>query len=307
MPMPQSAAVLCGIRAPAGVLTRKPPTSGSRHVPARRRHPRGHHKTRSCRQFGRCRLARYRCRVRTLKTFDHRIERPRSSCEKLGACTSDPRPKAPANSSTVDPLTIPFAMLDSQTSRQVPAGRIVVRTSSPSSRCARQLGGQVQQSGHEEVISGRTHGGRRRGYTRPIGSRGSSREENMMPTAREIMTADATCVGERETLAVAAQKMAQLDVGSLPICGENNRLKGMVTDRDIVIKAVAEGPQPRRRHRRGAGRGQAGHHRCRRRRRRDPADHERTGAAAAGDRRSRPGRDGRVGRRGPGAVRPPRR
>jgi CBS domain-containing protein len=65
-----------------------------------------------------------------------------------------------------------------------------------------------------------------------------------MPTAREIMTADATCIGERESLADAAQKMAQLDVGSLPICGEDNRLKGMVTDRDIVIKAVAKGRNP---------------------------------------------------------------
>jgi len=65
-----------------------------------------------------------------------------------------------------------------------------------------------------------------------------------MPTAREIMTADATCVGERESLEDAAQKMAQLDVGSLPICGEDNRLKGMLTDRDIVIKAVAKGRNP---------------------------------------------------------------
>jgi CBS domain-containing protein len=65
-----------------------------------------------------------------------------------------------------------------------------------------------------------------------------------MPTAREIMTADVTCVGEKESLAEAAQKMAQLDVGSLPICGENNRLKGMLTDRDIVIKAVAQGRNP---------------------------------------------------------------
>jgi CBS domain-containing protein len=38
--------------------------------------------------------------------------------------------------------------------------------------------------------------------------------------------------------------MAQLDVGSLPICGDDNRLKGMVTDRDIVIKAVAKGRNP---------------------------------------------------------------
>ena len=66
-----------------------------------------------------------------------------------------------------------------------------------------------------------------------------------MPTAREIMTADATCVGEKESLADAAQKMAQLDVGSLPICGEDNRLKGMITDRDIVIKCFAEGGDPR--------------------------------------------------------------
>jgi CBS domain-containing protein len=65
-----------------------------------------------------------------------------------------------------------------------------------------------------------------------------------VPTAREIMTPDVTCVGERETLADAAHKMAQLDVGSLPICGEDNRLKGMLTDRDIVVKAVAADRNP---------------------------------------------------------------
>ncbi len=65
-----------------------------------------------------------------------------------------------------------------------------------------------------------------------------------MPTAREIMTADATCVGEQDTLTAAAEKMAQLDVGSLPICGDDNRLKGMLTDRDIVVKAVAQGRNP---------------------------------------------------------------
>ena len=62
-----------------------------------------------------------------------------------------------------------------------------------------------------------------------------------MTTAREIMTPDVTCVGEKETLADAAKKMADLGVGSLPICGEDNRLKGMVTDRDIVVKALAKG------------------------------------------------------------------
>lgn len=62
-----------------------------------------------------------------------------------------------------------------------------------------------------------------------------------MTKAREIMTGGAECVGENETLEAAAKKMKELNVGSLPICGEDNRLKGMVTDRDIVVRVVAEG------------------------------------------------------------------
>ena len=65
-----------------------------------------------------------------------------------------------------------------------------------------------------------------------------------MATAREIMTAGAECVGENESLADAARKMRDLDVGALPICGEDNRLKGMLTDRDIVVKVLAEGKDP---------------------------------------------------------------
>ena len=38
--------------------------------------------------------------------------------------------------------------------------------------------------------------------------------------------------------------MRYLDVGTLPICGEDQRLKGMPTDRDIVVKCVAEGKDP---------------------------------------------------------------
>jgi CBS domain-containing protein len=72
------------------------------------------------------------------------------------------------------------------------------------------------------------------------------RSEHEMPsTAREIMTGGAECIGENETLEQAARKMKDLDVGSLPICGEDNRLKGMLTDRNIVIKCVAEGGDPR--------------------------------------------------------------
>jgi CBS domain-containing protein len=62
-----------------------------------------------------------------------------------------------------------------------------------------------------------------------------------MTTAREIMTADPTCVKESQTLAEAAALMRDLDVGALPICGDDDRLKGMLTDRDIVVKCVADG------------------------------------------------------------------
>jgi|SRR4051794_181634 len=65
-----------------------------------------------------------------------------------------------------------------------------------------------------------------------------------MTTARDIMTPDVTCVGEKESLSDAAHKMADLGVGSLPICGEDNRLKGMITDRDIVVRALAQDRDP---------------------------------------------------------------
>jgi len=66
----------------------------------------------------------------------------------------------------------------------------------------------------------------------------------MGKTAREVMTGGAECVGENETIVEAAKKMAQLDVGALPICGEDNRLKGMLTDRDIAVKVLAQDRDP---------------------------------------------------------------
>jgi CBS domain-containing protein len=65
-----------------------------------------------------------------------------------------------------------------------------------------------------------------------------------MTKAREIMSGGVECVGENETLATAAKKMRDLNVGALPICGEDNRLKGVLTDRDIVVKCIAEGGDP---------------------------------------------------------------
>jgi CBS domain-containing protein len=62
--------------------------------------------------------------------------------------------------------------------------------------------------------------------------------------ARDIMTPDATCIGESETVLDAAKRLAELNVGSMPICGDDNRLKGMLTDRDIVVKVLAKGDDP---------------------------------------------------------------
>ncbi|MGP3981365.1 CBS domain-containing protein [Streptomyces sp. KR80] len=63
--------------------------------------------------------------------------------------------------------------------------------------------------------------------------------------ARDVMHEGTQCVGENETLLDAARMMRDLDVGCVPICGTDNRLKGMITDRDIVIGCCAEDRNPR--------------------------------------------------------------
>jgi CBS domain-containing protein len=62
--------------------------------------------------------------------------------------------------------------------------------------------------------------------------------------ARDIMSPDCTCIGENDSVLDAARKLAELNVGSMPICGEDDRLKGMLTDRDIVVKVLAQGGDP---------------------------------------------------------------
>jgi CBS domain-containing protein len=65
-----------------------------------------------------------------------------------------------------------------------------------------------------------------------------------MLTAREIMTADVTCVGETETLSAAAHTMVRLGVDGLPVRGADNRIRGMLTDRDILAASVAADRDP---------------------------------------------------------------
>jgi CBS domain-containing protein len=65
-----------------------------------------------------------------------------------------------------------------------------------------------------------------------------------MTTAADIMHPGAQWIPATETLDRAARLMRQLDVGALPVSDENERMCGIVTDRDIVIECVAAGRDP---------------------------------------------------------------
>jgi CBS domain-containing protein len=65
------------------------------------------------------------------------------------------------------------------------------------------------------------------------------------PKVREIMSKNVTWVGPDISLQEAARTMRELDIGCLPV-GKDDRLIGMITDRDIACRAVAEGEDPAR-------------------------------------------------------------
>src|SRR5262245_1505901 len=60
---------------------------------------------------------------------------------------------------------------------------------------------------------------------------------------KDIMTPKVEVIAPEATLQEAARKMRQLDIGPLPVC-DGDRLVGMLTDRDITVRAVAEGHDP---------------------------------------------------------------
>ena len=64
-----------------------------------------------------------------------------------------------------------------------------------------------------------------------------------MQRIAEVMTRDVRSVSPQETIRRAAQMMDELNVGALPVC-DGQKLVGMVTDRDITIRAVAAGQSP---------------------------------------------------------------
>lgn len=67
----------------------------------------------------------------------------------------------------------------------------------------------------------------------------------------EVMTKGAECARPDDTLAQAAERMKALDCGCLPVC-DNDKLVGMITDRDMTVRATADGLDPNAAHVRDA-------------------------------------------------------
>jgi len=61
-----------------------------------------------------------------------------------------------------------------------------------------------------------------------------------------LMTRGVTCIDETASVHSAAERLAEAGVGALPVCDREGRLSGMLTDRDIVIRVIAQGLDPRR-------------------------------------------------------------
>src|SRR5262245_15311287 len=61
----------------------------------------------------------------------------------------------------------------------------------------------------------------------------------------QVMTRGVRCVQPTDSIAVAGEAMRDLNVGALPVCGDGDRLVGMITDRDITIRATASFCDPR--------------------------------------------------------------
>jgi CBS domain-containing protein len=69
-------------------------------------------------------------------------------------------------------------------------------------------------------------------------------EELMAKLARDVMTADPACCSPSTTLDLVAKMMVHNNCGEIPVVDTSNRPVGVVTDRDIVCRVVAEGKNP---------------------------------------------------------------
>lgn len=60
----------------------------------------------------------------------------------------------------------------------------------------------------------------------------------------DVMSDKVVCIGQNEPVSAAAKLLKQCNVGALPVCDGQKRLRGVLTDRDIVIRCVAAGADP---------------------------------------------------------------
>ncbi|MFJ6752078.1 CBS domain-containing protein [Streptomyces sp. NPDC091266] len=65
-----------------------------------------------------------------------------------------------------------------------------------------------------------------------------------MSVARDLMTPSAECISVNDSVSDAARKLTELGVGALPICGTDDKLKGVLTDRDVTVKVLGKGRDP---------------------------------------------------------------
>lgn len=56
---------------------------------------------------------------------------------------------------------------------------------------------------------------------------------------RDVMSGNVIAIGPEETVSVAARSLSRHNIGSLPVCTADGKLRGMLTDRDIVLRSVA--------------------------------------------------------------------
>ena len=61
---------------------------------------------------------------------------------------------------------------------------------------------------------------------------------------KEVMSTKVVTISPEESAAVAARLLARHNIGALPVCTRDGKLKGMVTDRDIVLRCVAADEDP---------------------------------------------------------------
>jgi CBS domain-containing protein len=108
-------------------------------------------------------------------------------------------------------------------------------------------GGSSGGASDYETGMGGDRGARDTGYGTGRGGGSQQQDETRRMRAVDIMTENPECVTPESSLADAAMKMRDLNVGIIPVIDseQGRRLKGVVTDRDITIRAVAEGMDAR--------------------------------------------------------------